>query len=62
VADQHSFLKYEEAAVFVETALFKNSERVKHAKKYGVPDSWWLKCLVSGSIYNPRNHSKSRKG
>ena len=37
----------EEAAAFIETALkskLKNTDRVEHAEKYGVLDSWWLKC------------------
>ena len=37
----------EEVAAFIETAFkskLKNSERVEHTKKYGVPDSQWLKC------------------
>ena len=36
----------EEVAAFIETAFkskLKNSERVKRAEKYGVPDSRWLK-------------------
>ena len=37
----------EEAAAFIEATFkskLKNSERVERAKKYGVPDSRWLKC------------------